>query len=36
MAKTKCYPKRTTPKPGPKTVRVKPHVRSKPKPLGKC
>ncbi len=33
--KTKCYPKRTSPKPGPKTVKVKPHQRSKPKDSGK-
>lgn len=37
MAKTKCYPKRTKAKPGPKTVGVKGHKRSKPKPTGrKC
>lgn len=37
MAKTKCVPKRVGAKPGPKTVTVKTHVRSKPKPIGrKC
>lgn len=37
MAKVKCVPKRTSPKPGPKTIPVKPHKRSKPKPVpGKC
>lgn len=35
MAKTKCYPKRTGKKPGPKPVRVKSHPRSKPKPIKK-
>jgi len=34
-SKTKCRPVRTSPKPGPKTVRVKTHIRSKPKPTGK-
>lgn len=33
MAKTKCRPERVG-KPGPKTVPVKPHRRSKPKPIG--
>lgn len=32
MSKIKCRPVRTG-KPGPKTVRVKPHVRSTPKPI---
>ena len=36
MAKgTKCYPKRTSPKPGPKNVRVRTHKRSTPKSTGK-
>lgn len=35
MAAVKCRPVRTSPKPGPKTVRVRPHVRSVPKPLPK-
>ena len=34
--KTKCRPTRITGKPGPKTVRVKTHTRSKPKGLPKC
>lgn len=33
MAKTKCRPTRTTKKPGPKTVTVTKHKRSKPSPL---
>ena len=34
---TKCRPVRTSRKPGPKTVRVKSHVRSTPKkPGGRC
>jgi len=36
MAKTKCRPVRTTKKPGPKRVRVKPHTRSTPKKLRGC
>jgi len=35
MAKFTCRPVRTGGKPGPKTVRVKPHVRSTPKPIRK-
>lgn len=35
MAKTKCAPRRVGKKPGPKTVSVKPHKRSTPKPLRK-
>jgi hypothetical protein len=35
MAKVVCRPTRDSKKPGPKTVPVKRHVRSKPKPLGK-
>ncbi len=34
--KTKCRPTRTTKKPGPKTVKVPAHTRSKPKSLPKC
>jgi hypothetical protein len=34
MAKIKCRPVRSG-KPGPKTVRVKPYTRSKPKRIGK-
>lgn len=34
--KIKCKSTRTTKKPGPKTVKVTPHTRSKPKPLPKC
>lgn len=33
MAKVKCRPERTEKKPGPKTVVVETHKRSKPKPL---
>lgn len=37
MAKDKCRPVRDSKKPGPKTVEVKKHQRSKPKPIpGKC
>ena len=35
-APTKCRPTRVTKKPGRKTVPVKPHRRSKPKPLRPC
>lgn len=35
MAKTKCRPIRTKNKPGPKTVSVKSHRRSKPSKLNK-
>ena len=35
QATHKCRPVRTGPKPGPKTVPVEPHMRSKPKPTGK-
>ena len=35
MAKVKCRPVRTVKKPGPKTVHVKSHPRSKPKPISK-
>ena len=33
--KVVCRPTRTTTKPGPKTVRVDSHTRSKPKPIRK-
>jgi len=33
--KTKCRPQRVGTKPGPKPVKVKPHRRSKPKPIKK-
>jgi hypothetical protein len=35
VVKTKCRPTRIKGKPGPKTVKVKSHDRSKPKPLPK-
>ncbi len=34
-SKIKCVPKRLTKKPGPKTVAVKRHKRTKPKPTNK-
>lgn len=34
--KVKCRPTRVDKKPGRKTVEVKPHRRSAPKPLPKC
>lgn len=34
--KVKCRPQRLDAKPGPKTVVVKPHKRSKPAALPKC
>lgn len=35
MGSVKCRPERTQKKPGKKTVSVKPHERSKPKPIHK-
>lgn len=35
-AKVKCTPTRVSAKPGPKGVKVKGHVRSKPQSLKKC
>jgi hypothetical protein len=36
MSNVKCRPVRTTPKPGPKTVTIPKHTRSKPKPIKKA